>query len=305
MNLLIPYIPILNHEDPLFQEFTYGDGGARARKLVTSLRKGDYVFFHTTIKGKKCITAYYMVDRVLDTSLAVKDKNIIAKYRNPHLLEFMSGKYDKHDNNVVLFGDPITSRILERPLPFDKTLARKLSLNIGFPKGRSEALCIGSATRNWRELTDKDIHVLLDEIKSYEKVGPAIEDVISTDEVAEIIEKDIEAFIERNPRILGKSLKLKRRQFDTPVGRIDLFFEDRAKNPVVVELKVGSIGRDAIRQLRRYMDWLKKETKKKPVGIIVCKGVMPAFAEDFSKLKNIKIFCYGWQLKVQEWKGNK
>lgn len=33
---------------------------------------------------------------------------------------------------------------------------------------------------------------------------------------------------------------------------------------------------------------VKKETKKEVTGVIVCKGVMPAFEEDFKKLKNIK-----------------
>ena len=50
------------------------------------------------------------------------------------------------------------------------------------------------------------------------------------------------------------------------------------------------------------MRWIKNETKKDVAGIIVCKGVMPAFEDEFKKLKNIKIFCYGWQLKVYPWK---
>ena len=49
------------------------------------------------------------------------------------------------------------------------------------------------------------------------------------------------------------------------------------------------------------MKWIKKETKKDVTGIIVCKGVMPAFEEEFKKLKNIKILCYGWQLKIYPW----
>jgi hypothetical protein len=48
MNLLIPYVYIPNHVDPDLTEFTYGDGGARARRLL-SLQQGDFVFFHSTI----------------------------------------------------------------------------------------------------------------------------------------------------------------------------------------------------------------------------------------------------------------
>lgn len=301
MNLLIPYVHLYDHPDPLFEEFTYGDR-PRARKLKNNLGKGDYVFFHTSIGGKKYITAYYVVDRVLDTAEAIKDRNIVAKYKNPHILEFLSGERTEKDYDVVLFGDPITSRILERPLLFDKTLAEKLSLNIKFPKGKTETQAIGSATRAWRELTDKDVEVLLEAIKSLEKEGVGIETILSTDEVTEIIEKDIEKFIEKNPSLVGESLKLKKRQLDTPIGRIDLLFEDKKGNLIVIELKLNKIGRDAINQLKRYMNWVKeKETDKEVNGVIICKGVMPAFEEDLKKLKDIKIFCYGWQLKVYSW----
>jgi hypothetical protein len=300
MNLLIPYVYLYDHPDPLFEEFTYGDVGARARRLKDDLKSGDYILFHTSIDGKKYITAYYVVDRVLDTAKAIKDRNIVAKYKNPHILEFLSGERTDEDD-VVVFGDPITSRILERPLLFDKTLAKKLSLSIKFPKGRTETQAIGSATRQWRKLTDKDVEILLKAIKLYEKEARGIETILSTDEVTEVIEKDIEGFIEKNPNLIGKSLKLKKRQLDTPVGRIDLLFEDKKGGLIVIELKLNKIGRKTINQLRGYMNWIKTETKKEVTGVIVCKGVMPAFEEDFKKLKNIKILCYGWQLKVYPW----
>jgi hypothetical protein len=299
MNLLIPHVHLYNHPDPLFDEFTYGDSGARARKLK-KLNKGDYVFFHKSVGGKKYITAYYVSDRVLDTVEASKDKNIIAKYRNPHIIDCLSGR-TYEDDNAVLFGDPITSKILARLLIFDKSLAKKISLNIKFPKGKTETQTIGSAARSWRELTNKDVDVLLEEIRLSEEKEVVVEEVLSTDEVTEVIEKDIEAFIEKTPTLIGKSLKLKRRQFDTPAGRIDLLFEDKKGDLVVVELKLNKIGRDAVNQLRRYMKWLKTETKKEITGVIVCKSVMPAFEEDLRKLKDIKIFCYGWQLKVYPW----
>lgn len=294
MNLLIPYLHyahLLGHPDPLFKEFTYGDAGQRARRLRNDLKNGDYIFFHTGVGGEKYITAYYIVDRIMDTAMAIKDKNIIAKYINPHILE---GKWRNEDDDVIVFGDPITSKILERPLLFNKTLSKKLSLNIPFPKGRTETQAISSATRAWRELTDENVKVLLKAIKLSEKEGVDIETILSTDEVTEIIEKDIEKFVEKNTGLIGKTLRLIGRQLDTPVGRIDMLFEDKKGNPTVVELKLNKIGRDAINQLRKYMNWVKKETKRKIVGAIICEGVMPAFEEDFKKLKDIKIFCYGW-----------
>ena len=301
MNLLIPYRHLYGHPDPLFKEFTYGDVGTRAKKLKKDLKKGDYVFFHTSVGVRKYITAYYVVDRVLATAEAVKDRNIVAKYKNPHILEFLSGERTGEDDDVILFGDPITSKILERRLLFDKNLAKKLSLNIKFPKGKTETQAIGSATRAWREITDKDVEILLEAIKSLEKEGVGVETILSTDEVTEIIERDLENFIEKNPSLIGESLRLERRQLDTPAGRIDLLFKDKKGDLIVVELKLNRIGRDAIKQLRRYMKWVKKETQKDVTGVIVCKGVMPAFKRGFKRLKDIKIFCYGWQLKVYPW----
>jgi len=301
MNLLIPYVRRYDHNDPLFDEFTYGDVGARGRKLRGTLAKGDYVFFHTAFGGKKYITAYYVVDRILDTAIATEDVNIVAKHHNPHLSDFLAGKRTAKADDAILFGDPITSRILKRPLPFDKALAQKLSLKIGFRKGKTEAQSIGSATRAWRKLTDKDAEVLLKKIKVHEEEGISAEAILSTDEVGEILERDIEGLLVKNPGLIGKSLKLTGRQVYTSVGRIDLLFKDRGGNFVVVELKLGRIGHDAINQLRQYMNCLKKETKRKVTGIIVCKGVMPAFEEDFRKLRSIKIFCYGWQLRVYPW----
>jgi hypothetical protein len=298
MPLLIPYVHLPHHNDPILEEFTYGDHGARGKKL-RDLEKGDYVFFHTTIGGKKCITAYYVVDRYWDTAEAAKNPSVIAKYKNPHVLRFLAG--ERYEDDVMIFGDPILSRVLSRPLLFDSSLAKKLSLNIKFPDGKTEAQVIGSAARAWRRLTDRDVEILLEATRSSEEEFPA-EAILSTDEVTEVIEKDIENFIQKNPNLLGRSLKLAERQLDTDVGRIDLLFED-GTSYLVVEIKLHRIGRDAVNQLRRYKDGVKKETRRKVSGAIVCEGVMPAFQEEFKKLKNIKIFCYGWQLKVCEWSG--
>ena len=304
MDLLIPYRPLYDHEDPMFDEFTYGDVEARARKL-RELKEGDYIFFHTSVGGKKYITAYYVVNRVLDTADATKNRSIVLKYKNPHIMEYLQGERRGYDD-VIVFGDPILSRKLERPLPFDRNLAGKLSLAIKFKKGFTETQCIGSATRQWRELTKRDVRVLLKEIKRNERKGFFHPTLLSTDEVTEIIERDIENFIERNPLVVGKSLplvvgkslKLVRRQYDTPVGRIDMLFEDKRGKKIIVELKLNKIGRDAVNQIRRYMSYVRKETKKEVNGVIICKGIMPAFEKELKKLKKIKILKYGWNLKI-------
>lgn len=203
MNLLIPYVYIYNHPDPLFEEYAYGDAGSRGRKLK-KLKKGDYVFFHTSTRNRKYITAYYVVDRVIDTPEAVKDRNIMNKFNHPHLKEYLDSKEAKLENDCVLFGDPILSRILDKPLLFDKSLAEKLSLNINFSENRTETQTIGSATRSWRTLTDKDIKVLFKEIKKAEKSGEDFGTILSTDEVAEILEKKPRRFYSKKSQRFGK-----------------------------------------------------------------------------------------------------
>lgn len=293
MNLLIPYVPLYDHEDPLLSEFTYGDRDARAKKLKKDLEKRDYVFFHTRIDGRKYITAYYVIDRVLDSTVAGRDRNITGKYKNPHLSPPI------YKDNVIIFGDPIRSNRLGKPLLFDRSLAKKLSLGIKFRRGQTESQSIGFATRAWRRLTQEDVQVLLTEaMKERITERPPMKAVLSSDEVRDIVEKDIENIIEKNSQVIGKALRLKNRQFVTPVGRMDLIFEDREGRPVVVELKMHEVGRQAVNQLRRYMVWLRRQTQKEVCGAIVCKGVMPAFQEEFQRLKDIRILRYGWQLKI-------
>jgi len=297
VHLLLPYVPLTDHQDPILEEFTYGDVDVRARKLKRDLKQGDYVFFHTTIRGIRYITAYYVVERVHKTSEAASDRAIVAKYRNPHIREYLDGERRDQDD-VMIFGDSVLSRKLPHPLPFDRKLAEKLSLKIPFKKGFTENQCISSATRQWRELTESDVRVLLSEIKRHEKKGITTDAVLSTDEVLEIREADLENFIVRNSSLIGLDLKLIRRQVDTPEGRVDLLFEDKNKTLFIVELKLNEIGRGAVNQLRRYLHHFQKSTKRDVRGVIVCKDILPAFVDEFKKLRDIKILNFGWKLTV-------
>jgi len=301
MNLLIPYVPLFSHPDPLFEEFTYGDGKTRGKKL-RKLTEGSHVFFHTKLRGKKYITAYYVVHQVLPTAVVAKHP-YLSKFANPHIGRHKREK-EELENDTILFGYPIASGILRRPLPFTRQLAEKLSLNIKFTKGRSETQCIGSATRNWRELENEDVDVLLREIECLENGSGELgtEELLSAEEVAEFLERDIENYIVRNPSLFGNNLKLVRRQERVPGGRTDLVLQDAKGNLLVIELKLNLIGHRALDQIGRYIEEVRKETGKDVSGVIICKGVMPAFQEEFKKLKrDIRIFCYGWQLKIQPW----
>jgi hypothetical protein len=305
MNLLIPYVKLLDHEDPLFKEFTYGDVHQRGRKLKT-LQQGDHIFFHTTIQGRKCITAYYTVARVMDLKDVLKDTDLTSKFNNPHIAYWrLQEKLNPRCDDVMVFGDPITSRILSKPLPFDKKLAERLSLNILFPPGRTESQAIVSATRSWRPLTDKHVRILQKAIRDCEgstEDGFYLEGILTTEEVSQVVEKHIEGLLAKNPSLLGHSVTSVQRQVETDEGRIDLLLETKSGHNIVIEVKLHGIGRDAVKQLRNYMKWVRKGRRKQSVsGVIVCEGVLPAFAEDLAKLKDIKVMRYGWQLKLRRW----
>ncbi len=70
---------------------------------------------------------------------------------------------------------------------------------------------------------------------------------------------------------------------------------------VVVKVKLGHIGRDAVQQIKNYVRYLRKQGNKKVSGVIVCAGVMSAYEEDIRKQKDIRILVHGWNLKIQEW----
>jgi len=213
---------------------------------------------------------------------------------------YLAGKREKNKDDAIVFGDPILSFYLKNPLLFDQILAQKLSLDIKFIPGRSDTQIIGSATRNWRELTEMDVSVILSAIVANEIRGRS--SLLSSEEVSETIEKDVEEYLVSHPERIGENLRFLERQLPVESGRIDILFEDEMKDLVVVEVKLGKIGRDALHQIKRYVNDIRKmEHERKVNGVLVCSGVMPAFEEDFRKEKSIRILKYGWEMKVTNW----
>jgi hypothetical protein len=300
MNYLIPYIHLIP-PDPAFAEYTYGEGGRRAHQLKENVKKGDYLFFHTSKGGKKYITAYYVVDRILDTIKIVQEELVpLNKFHNPHLDEYRQGKITQDEVNVIVFGDPILSYILPKPLPFNQELSNKLSLNIRFPANASETQAIGRATRAWRCLSKNNVDTLIAEIKHFEDNQPTIMPLMSSEEVAETLERDIEDYLANNPQLIGKNLTLVGPQWEIASGRIDLLFKDDCENWIVVEVKLNRIGRDALRQVKGYVDDLAKiKGHRKIEGVLVCSGIMPAYEDEILIQREIKVLIYGWELKVQ------
>lgn len=321
INLLVPYIRLPDHQDPLLEEFTYGDIGARGKKLE-SLKRGDYLFFHTPIKGRKYITAYYVVDRVIEGKIARNDNKIITEYKNPHV-HLVPSKVEKYENDVIVFGDPETSRILEPPLLFDRSLAQKLSLNIRFPDERTESQAIGSSTRSWRELTNEDLETLFEAIKSLEAKTLSLEKTMLSDEVSSDltreeqglyfpVEDHLRDFLVENLstiKVNGLGIKLfcdrngkMGKEYPTDIGDIDILAVDEKGDLVVFELKV-SRGSDRVTgQISRYMGWVKKHLAgdKSVKGVIVVKNPDKKLQYAVSANPNITLFEYEISFGIKE-----
>lgn len=116
------------------------------------------------------ITAYYFVEEVMDINKAREDSTIVTKYNNPHL---RSVQYHR-DNEVIVFGNPIKSLILQIPLEINKALLRELNIPFNPSKNQTELAAISSRLRNWVRLDANQADLLRKKIddlnqKSYLK----------------------------------------------------------------------------------------------------------------------------------------
>ena len=284
-NYLIPYIDprkLEGHEDPMLDEFTYGDVNARGKKLVEEVKKGDFLFFHTSSRNRRIITAYYCVEEVMLVSEARKNSLITTKYRNPHLKKEPESEYD-----TLVFGNPIQSFKLKTPLQLTPEILSRLSSPANLNTGQTEFAAISSALRSWKELDRNDVEMLISEITSLQKEERLKDVYLSNEEILQLDEIDIEDYLVNNPKNLDLNFSYVDRQVVLESGlRIDVLLKnEQNKELIVVEIKKGMIGKDVYKQIHGYINELKPFVKTNYGmdiirGIIICNGVLPAF-EDF------------------------
>lgn len=303
INYLIPYTPRKGHKDPDFKQLIYGDSGPRGENLKNKLTKGSYLFFHTKIGSEKYITCYIVVDSVVSGKVAKTDTNINC---------------DAQFDDWVFVGDRHLSKRLRKPLPFNKSLADKLSLNIDFSdlknNERSELQIIGSATRPHRELSQNDINTLIDEINKYESNNKIEntkevqyhlyfydegEDIIPFDEVHQVRESEIQKLIRKNPEIIESGIKVIDYEKVLPDGdRLDLLLEDLHGSLIVAELKGPDCLSDAIpTQIASYVRDIQNEYPCRNIRkMIICDGKVSPKLQKACELLGIEIIVYGLRL---------
>jgi len=302
-NYLIPYIPLKGHKDPDFRELSYGDSASRGETLRRNLEEGSYLFFHTRIGDSKYITAYIVIDKIISGEVAQNDPSIKC-----------DGQYD----DWLFVGNSKKSKRLRKPLPLNKSIASKLSLQVNFSPydngEKTELQVIGSATRSHRELSDEDVNYLINQISRYEENAKIenspsvqyhmyfydeVEDIIPFDEVHKIKEYELQKLIQKNPEIIEPGLKLLDYEKVLPDGdRLDLLFESSDKSIIVAELKGPDQLTDSIpTQVASYARDISKEFKNQKIRkMILCDGkISPKLRKACEDLK-IELIVYGLKL---------
>jgi RecB family endonuclease NucS len=88
------------------------------------------------------------------------------------------------------------------------------------------------------------------------------------------VEKDIETFYFAHPEKLEKGLVVNRRQFPTPIGRIDLLCKSKEDEYVVVEIKADEARDSVFGQILRYIGWFHRNVPKAKNNV---RGIILAF----------------------------
>jgi RecB family endonuclease NucS len=92
----------------------------------------------------------------------------------------------------------------------------------------------------------------------------------------------------KNPSLIEEGFRPITKELRTEYGMIDLYGVDRRGNVVVIEFKRGRAGLDAVSQLKRYVDELKKEGCEKGGRLEGVRGVLAAPSITESALKLLK-----------------
>src|SRR5699024_6523822 len=198
----------------------------------------------------------------------------------------------------------IRSRKLENPLELTPELLNQLTQKPNLSPNQTTLAAISSALRAWKILNNEDVDFLLQCIDENEKSGRLSNTTLSTEEVFEVLERDIEKFIAINPEILGEGYILEKQQhIFSDDSRLDLLLYDKENDcRVVVEVKKGMIGREAKHQVKRYMKLCKKELGYSNIkGLIVCAGILPYFESELldAKKDNIFVKTFGWNFNIK------
>lgn len=276
---LVPYSR-RKENDPLFEEFTYGHQESR----LSTVKVGEYLFFHTKILDKRYITAYYKVFEKKTVKEINQEPYIRSKYKNHHIF---NGK----DTDIVIFGHPVYSFVLKRPVLLSPELLVELVGNKKINPGK--LIMIPGKEKQ-----------LLNDIHSQQQM-PLQTVSLTTEDIYHLREKDIEDLLCNDPKLLGEDLNyIKRQKGFEDKSILDILLRDD-KGYVIVEIKKGLINQDVYSQVKGYVKNLKLEKPGEEVrGIIVCRGFDSEQSKNFYTEKinkgKIEVFVHAWKFDLKK-----
>lgn len=108
------------------------------------------------------------------------------------------------------------------------------------------------------------------------------------------MERDIQEFLCANlTEIFNQSLDLIASEYPVPFGRGDILAKDAEGNYVVIEVKLGTLSRDAIGQLQSYMGAIESEFPNSFVrGILIASGLDAGADAALRFTRNIVVYSY-------------
>ncbi len=127
------------------------------------------------------------------------------------------------------------------------------------PESRSIEVRLGGGSLLLRSVRERPREVLEVYIDSVEALVVA-EDVRDEAEFIEYLdEHEVRDILARHPEELEEGLRVLRVEKPVGQGYVDIFCVDREGRPVIVEVKRVTAGREAVLQLKRYVDAVKSE----------------------------------------------
>ncbi len=86
-------------------------------------------------------------------------------------------------------------------------------------------------------------------------------------------EKDLVDFIVKNSDLIEPGLQILAREYQTPVGSIDILARDKNGSIVIIEVKRGQAGPEAVHQLKRYVEFMQTKYGQNVKGVLVAQDI--------------------------------
>ncbi|MEX2534284.1 MAG: endonuclease NucS [Trueperaceae bacterium] len=96
-------------------------------------------------------------------------------------------------------------------------------------------------------------------------------------------ESEMQRALARRPELIEEGLTLLDRELPTDVGGIDLYARDRLGNLVVVELKRGKAGQEAVHQLYRYVERVRELSGTLVRGVLAAPAITAPALEQLQR----------------------